>query len=106
MTQTGPSALTYTQDYGDNAGSTGGTLATVNGTTGETLNQALYVPSATGNLSAPASLAFQYSNGDLQVTKTFSFDSSYVLHADVKVTPRRRAGTGFPQLAQRLRRSE
>jgi YidC/Oxa1 family membrane protein insertase len=51
-----------------------------------TLNQALYVPSATGNLAAPASLTFDYSNGATQVRKTFSFNETYVLHADVQVT--------------------
>jgi YidC/Oxa1 family membrane protein insertase len=51
-----------------------------------TLNQALYVPSATGNLAAPASLTFNYSNGATQVRKTFSFNETYVLHADVQVT--------------------
>ena len=41
VTQTGPNTLTYKQDYGDDASSTGGTLGTVNGSTGEALNQAL-----------------------------------------------------------------
>jgi YidC/Oxa1 family membrane protein insertase len=50
------------------------------------LSQALYVPSATGSLAAPASLTFKYSDGATQVTKTFSFDETYVLHADVEVT--------------------
>jgi len=51
-----------------------------------TLAKALYVPSATGNLAAPATLTFKYSDGDVAVTKTFSFDETYVLHADVEVT--------------------
>jgi YidC/Oxa1 family membrane protein insertase len=50
------------------------------------LGQALYVPSATGNVAAPANLTFTYSNGATQVRKTFSFDETYVLHADVEVT--------------------
>ena len=51
------------------------------------LNQALYVPSAKGQLTAPASLSFKYSNGGLQATKTFTFDpKTYVLHAEVAVT--------------------
>jgi YidC/Oxa1 family membrane protein insertase len=57
------------------------------------INQALFVPSATGQLPAPAALTFKYSNGGLQATKTFSFDDSYVLHADVAVT---RAGVPVP----------
>jgi len=51
-----------------------------------TLSQALYVPSSTGTLTAPATLTFKYSSGNLEVTKTFSFDETYVLHADVQVT--------------------
>jgi YidC/Oxa1 family membrane protein insertase len=50
------------------------------------LNKALYVPSATGHLAAPATLTFKYSDGNTQVTKTFSFDGTYVLNADVQVT--------------------
>jgi YidC/Oxa1 family membrane protein insertase len=50
------------------------------------LNSALYVPSATGTLHAPATLAFDYSAGGLTVHKSFSFDSSYVIHANVTVT--------------------
>jgi YidC/Oxa1 family membrane protein insertase len=50
------------------------------------LRNALYVPSATGRLAAPASLTFKFSDGDVQVTKMFSFDATYVLHADVEVT--------------------
>ena len=49
------------------------------------LASALYLPSATGTLNAPASLTFQYSSGEYSVTKTFRFDSSYVLHADTQV---------------------
>jgi YidC/Oxa1 family membrane protein insertase len=50
------------------------------------LAKALYVPSATGSLAAPASLTFNYSDGATTVRKTFSFDETYVLHADVEVT--------------------
>ena len=49
------------------------------------VNDAMYVPSATGNLAAPASLTFKYSEGNLEVIKTFSFDETYVLHADVQI---------------------
>ncbi len=50
-----------------------------------TVNNALYVPSAAGNLAAPASLTFKYSEGNIEVIKTFSFDETYVLHADVQI---------------------
>ena len=50
------------------------------------LRQALYVPSATGTLAVPGSLTFTYSDGATEVRKTFTFDETYVLHADVQVT--------------------
>ncbi len=50
------------------------------------LRDALYVPSATGTLAIPGSLTFTYSDGTTEVRKTFSFDETYVLHADVQVT--------------------
>ena len=49
------------------------------------LAKAMYLPSATGNLNAPATLSFKYISGEYQVTKTFTFDDSYVLHADTQV---------------------
>jgi len=51
------------------------------------LNQPLYVASATGSLSAPNTLSFDYADGNgLVVHKAFSFDQSYVVHADTLVT--------------------
>jgi len=50
------------------------------------LNKALYVPSATGTMTAPGTLTFNYSDGTTQVRKTFSFDETYVLHTDAEVT--------------------
>ncbi|MGD0648686.1 MAG: membrane protein insertase YidC [Acidobacteriaceae bacterium] len=49
------------------------------------LATALYVPSATGTLQAPATLTFKYSQGNLSVTKTFTFTDTYVIHADTQV---------------------
>ncbi len=49
------------------------------------LNSALYKPSATGVITAPGELSFDYSAGGLTVHKTFRFDSSYVIHADASV---------------------
>src|SRR6185312_7153696 len=95
VTQTSPNKLTYTQAYGDDAQTTGGTLTTLNGATGTALSQALFVPSATGALSAPASLSFKYSANGLSVTKTFTFDDTYVLHAEVETT---RNGAPIPTL--------
>src|ERR1700733_13447969 len=50
------------------------------------LASGLYVPSATGTINAPGTLSFDYSSGGLTVHKSFSFDSSYVIHASVTVT--------------------
>jgi YidC/Oxa1 family membrane protein insertase len=50
------------------------------------LNQALYQPSATGTVAAPAGIVFKYANGPLTVTKTFSFNESYVIDTKVSVT--------------------
>jgi YidC/Oxa1 family membrane protein insertase len=52
------------------------------------LAQALFVPSATGTLNAPATLTFSYSGNGLEAKKVFTFDSSYVLHAELTVTDR------------------
>ncbi|WP_263380805.1 membrane protein insertase YidC [Granulicella paludicola] len=49
------------------------------------LANALYVPSATGTLQSPATLTFKYAQGDLDVTKTFTFGADYVVHADTVV---------------------
>lgn len=47
------------------------------------LRNAMYVPSATGVVAAPGTVTFRYNANGLDVTKTFSFDSSYVVKADV-----------------------
>ncbi len=49
------------------------------------LSTALYVASSSGNMAAPGSLSFDYSSDGLEVHKTFRFDSTYVIHADVSV---------------------
>jgi YidC/Oxa1 family membrane protein insertase len=56
------------------------------------LTDALYVPSANGapltgdaRVTAPATLSFNYSAGDLTVRKTFTFGADYVIHADTVV---------------------
>ena len=50
-----------------------------------TLANAMFVPSATGALSAPATLTFHYAANGLDVTKTFSFGQGYLIHADTVV---------------------
>ena len=49
------------------------------------LAQALFVPSATGDVIAPATLTFTWSDGGVTARKTFTFDTSYVLHAETSV---------------------
>jgi len=49
------------------------------------LNSALYVASSTGKQTAPATVTFEYSDQDLTVRKTFSFDESYVVKVDTSV---------------------
>jgi YidC/Oxa1 family membrane protein insertase len=51
----------------------------------QTLADAMYVPSATGALAAPATLTFHYAANGLEVTKTFSFGQDYLIHADTQV---------------------
>ena len=50
------------------------------------LNNALYATSATGSITAPGTLTYEYSEGGVQVKKIFSFDGTYVVHMDVQVT--------------------
>ena len=47
------------------------------------MNQALFVASATGALNAPATLTLTYSENGLAIKKTFRFDSSYVISAEI-----------------------
>lgn len=49
------------------------------------LAQALFVPSATGNLLAPQTLTFRYAQGGYEITKTFRFDETYVVHAEAEL---------------------
>jgi YidC/Oxa1 family membrane protein insertase len=49
------------------------------------LNNALYQPSQTGVVAAPAGIVFKYAKGPLTVTKTFTFNESYVIDAKVSV---------------------
>lgn len=50
------------------------------------LNSALYQASATGTLQAPNVLTFRYQKNGVEVQKTFRFNSSYVVDAQVRVT--------------------
>jgi YidC/Oxa1 family membrane protein insertase len=50
------------------------------------LSSALYVASQQGNLSTPATITFEYTDQDLSVRKTFSFDNTYTVKIDTSVT--------------------
>jgi YidC/Oxa1 family membrane protein insertase len=50
------------------------------------LSSALYVTSAQGKQTTPATLTFEYSDQDLSVRKTFRFDESYVVALETAVT--------------------
>jgi YidC/Oxa1 family membrane protein insertase len=50
------------------------------------LNNALFQPSVTGNVVAPAGISFKYSKGPLTATKTFAFNDSYVIDTQTSVT--------------------
>jgi YidC/Oxa1 family membrane protein insertase len=67
-------------------------LHTTDAPTNIELATALFVPSATGTLTAPATLSFDYSDGNgLVAHKSFRFDDTYVLHAESVVTEQGRA---------------
>ncbi len=51
----------------------------------KSLADALYVPSASGTLQAPATLSFNYAAGNIAVHKTFTFGADYLVHADTVV---------------------
>jgi YidC/Oxa1 family membrane protein insertase len=51
----------------------------------QTLANAMFIPSASGSLKAPATLTFHYAANGLDVTKTFTFGQDYLIHADTVV---------------------
>jgi len=60
------------------------------------LSSALYVSSAEGNLSAPASLTFEYAEAGLNVRKAFQFDRSYVVKVETSVFANDAPVAAFP----------
>ena len=63
------------------------------------LNEALYVPSAVGTLKAPATLTFEYRDGDTSSHKTFKFDpdpKSYVMGIETEVVRNDRRVPAYP----------
>jgi YidC/Oxa1 family membrane protein insertase len=62
------------------------------------VNSALYVhtPDGSENVSAPADISFEYSDGDVAVRKTFRFDHSYVLSIETAVVEKGSTVSAFP----------
>jgi YidC/Oxa1 family membrane protein insertase len=60
------------------------------------LNSALYVASNSGKLNAPAQVSFEYSDADVSVRKTFSFDHTYLVHIETAVLAKGSEVTAFP----------
>jgi YidC/Oxa1 family membrane protein insertase len=49
------------------------------------LNSALYVPSHSGQITAPAEITFEYADQDVAVRKTFRFDHTYAVGVETSV---------------------
>ena len=60
------------------------------------LNSALYVTSASGTLTAPAEVTFEYVDRDLTVRKTFRFDHTYLVQVETSVTSKGAPVPAFP----------
>src|SRR5580692_10185877 len=69
------------------------------------LNSALYVPTSTNGsrdrlgsvrVIAPATITFEYADGDVAVSKKFSFDHTYVVHVETSVVSRGSAVAAYP----------
>ncbi len=60
------------------------------------INSALYVASDSGKLNAPALVTFEYSDADVSVRKTFSFDHTYLVHLETSVVSKESQVTAFP----------
>ncbi len=61
------------------------------------LNEALYVPSATGPQKPPFSLSFEYSDGETLAKKKFTFDESYVISVETEVTSKGQKTQAYPE---------
>ncbi len=61
------------------------------------LNEALYVPSATGPQKPPFSLSFEFSDGETVAKKKFTFDDSYVITVETEVTSKGQKTQAYPQ---------
>ena len=60
------------------------------------LNSALYLTSSAGQQQAPAEIAFEYNDDDIEVHKTFRFDHTYVVGIETSVLSKGAPVGGFP----------
>ena len=60
------------------------------------LTSALYVPSREGKQTSPATVTFEYADQDLSVSKTFTFDDTYIVAVKSSVTYKGSAIAALP----------
>lgn len=60
------------------------------------LNSALFVPSSTSTMQAPATVTYEFSDGETTARKTFTFDHSHVVTVEVAVTDKGAPVTAYP----------
>jgi len=60
------------------------------------LNSALYLGSSSGVLHAPATITFEYADGDVAVRKSFSFDHTYVVRVETSVVSKGSPMAAYP----------
>ena len=60
------------------------------------INSALYVGSASGTITAPGTLTYEYAQGDLTVRKTFQFADTYVISVETEVTQNGKPVQAYP----------
>ena len=59
-------------------------------------NHALYVPSATGTMTAPGEISFEYAGNGITVRKSFVFGSQYVVSIETEVTQNGNPVAAYP----------
>src|SRR5271165_715655 len=60
------------------------------------VNSALYVVAAAGNLTAPATLTYEYADGDIAVRKIFQFGDTYVIAIETEFTQNGKLVQAYP----------
>jgi len=60
------------------------------------INSVLYVTSSSGQQQAPAEIAFDYNDNDVEVHKTFRFDHTYVVRVETSVRIKGGPVSAFP----------